>query len=281
MGPAAADRVRLEQGRQARLHRAFTTARSRRTCSQVDEDFDGLTDRWEEYDPAGALTKVGLSRRHSGSPDLWITPGPGDLPALKEYDENGDMRVDRRELFRAGLIVKVEIDSDNDGKIDRWQDWSTGRLSSEGLDTNADGKPDRRVVYGDKGRVLRLDASAVSDPARGRAAGLRRRPPVRRAPPAGRGAARLRVGPPARLHSAPRREPLRRRASWAQGPLGAGPRRRGAAGAGHAPAAGLPRPGALQLVPLPPRVLEALSPGSLRFHAYSRWFPTRPGVRSA
>jgi len=125
---------------------------------QVDEDFDGLTDRWEEYDPAGILTKVGLSRRHSGSPDLWITPGPGDLPALKEYDENGDMRVDRRELFRGGLIVKVEIDSDNDGKIDRWQDWSTGRLSSEGLDTNADGKPDRRVVYGDKGRVLKLES---------------------------------------------------------------------------------------------------------------------------
>jgi hypothetical protein len=125
---------------------------------EVDEDFDGLTDRWEEYDPAGRLTKVGLSRRDTGSPDLWITPGPGDLPGLKEYDENGDMRVDRRELFRAGLIAKVEIDSDNDGKIDRWQDWSTGRLSSEGLDTNGDGKPDRRVTYGEKGRVLKLES---------------------------------------------------------------------------------------------------------------------------
>jgi hypothetical protein len=126
----------------------------------IDEDFDGRTDRWEEYDPAGRLVKVGFSRRHAGAPDLWVTPGPGDLPAKKEYDENGDMRVDRREILRGGLIVKVEIDSDNDGQIDRWQDWGTGKLTSELLDTDGDGKPDRKITYSDKGRVLRLERAS-------------------------------------------------------------------------------------------------------------------------
>ena len=123
----------------------------------VDEDFDGRFDRWEEYDPAGQLTKLGVSRKHRGAPDLWITPGPGDLPIKKEYDETGDMRVDRVELLRAGLIVRVELDSDGDGRMDRFQDWSTGRLASEDLDIDADGRADRRIVYGENGRVLRLE----------------------------------------------------------------------------------------------------------------------------
>jgi hypothetical protein len=124
---------------------------------EVDEDFDGRFDRWEDYNPAGQLIKVGVSRKHLGHPDLWLTPGPGSLPVKKEYDDNGDMRVDRVEVLRAGLIVRVELDSDGDGRMDRFQDWSTGRLASEDLDTNGDAKADRRIVYGENGRVLRLE----------------------------------------------------------------------------------------------------------------------------
>ena len=124
---------------------------------EIDEDFDGRFDRWEDYDPAGRLVKVGVSRKHNGHPDLWLTPGPNDLPIKKEYDDNGDMKIDRVEVLRAGLVVRVEIDSDGDGKMDRFQDWSTGHLASEDLDTNADGVADRRVVYDTNGRVLRLE----------------------------------------------------------------------------------------------------------------------------
>ncbi len=123
----------------------------------IDEDFDGRMDRWEEYDPTGRLVKVGVSRKHSGTPDLWITPGPGDLPARKEYDDNDDLRVDRAEILERGLLVRVELDTEGDGKPDRWQDWSTGRLSAEDLDTNGDGRPDRRLVYNEKGRVLKME----------------------------------------------------------------------------------------------------------------------------
>jgi len=123
---------------------------------EIDEDFDGKTDRWEDYDPAGRLAKVGVSRKGKG-PDLWLTPGPGDLPSKKEYDDTGDMRVDRTEILERGLLVRVELDADNDGKADRWQDWSTGRLASEDLDTDADGQADRRITYSDKGRILKLE----------------------------------------------------------------------------------------------------------------------------
>jgi len=125
---------------------------------EVDDDFDGRTDRWDEFDAAGRLVKVGLSRRRSGTPDLWVTPGPGDLPAKKEYDDDGDMRVDRTEILQRGLLTRAELDTNKDGRPDRWQDWSTGRLTHEDLDTDGDGKADSRIVYNQYGRVLKLES---------------------------------------------------------------------------------------------------------------------------
>src|SRR5262245_8296785 len=60
---------------------------------EVDEDRDGLVDRWESYEQ-GRLVKVGLSRR-GGAPDVWLFPQPDGGQARREYDEDGDGRVDR------------------------------------------------------------------------------------------------------------------------------------------------------------------------------------------
>jgi hypothetical protein len=126
---------------------------------EVDEDFDGKIDRWEDYDPAGKLVKVGVSRRGHG-PDLWSLPGPGDTTARKEYDEDGDGKIDRAEILDAGRIARVEIDTSRDGRMDRWQEWRKGRLVAEDLDTDGDGKADRRLRYGDAGNVLALEPMA-------------------------------------------------------------------------------------------------------------------------
>jgi hypothetical protein len=134
-------------------------ARTPRTI-EVDDDFDGRVDRWEDYDASGQLARVGTSRRGRG-PDLWTTSGPDGQPARKEYDEDGDGRPDRVETLNAGAVTAVEIDQDRDGRTDRWQSWRQGRLAAEELDTDRDGKPDRRLRYGDDGRVLGLDAVAV------------------------------------------------------------------------------------------------------------------------
>lgn len=126
----------------------------------IDEDFDGRSDRWEDYDPQGVLLKVGLSRRHNGRPDLWVVSTAGDVPLRKDYDDDLDGRVDRSEIFKRGLLASVELDANRDGKMDRWQDWSTGHLSAEQLDTDGDGTPDRRLTYSATGRVLKLERLA-------------------------------------------------------------------------------------------------------------------------
>jgi len=124
---------------------------------EVDEDFDSRTDRWEEYDPRGVLTRLGVSRRGDDRPDYWIVPGPDGLtPVRKEYDDDGEGRVDRAEVLTGGVVTRLEADADRDGRMDRWRSFSAGRLVAEELDTDGDGKPDRRIRYGDKGRVVGL-----------------------------------------------------------------------------------------------------------------------------
>jgi hypothetical protein len=122
---------------------------------EIDTDFDGYVDQWEYYDPAGKLIKIGSARR-GHSPDLWTFPGPDGQPVRREYDDDGDGRVDRAEILEAGRIVRVEIDADRDGRMDRWQQWKNGRLVAEELDINGDGKPDKRLTYSEKGTVVAL-----------------------------------------------------------------------------------------------------------------------------
>jgi hypothetical protein len=125
---------------------------------EVDEDFDGRTDRWEDYDSRGVLSRAGVSRRGGDSPDLWILPGPdGVTPARKEYDDDGDGRVDRADTLTGGIVTKVEVDSNRDGRMDRFRTFSGGKLQTEEVDTDGDGKPDRRIRYGDKGQVIGLE----------------------------------------------------------------------------------------------------------------------------
>jgi len=127
---------------------------------EVDEDHDAWVDRWEHYDAAGVLEKVGRWRRRKGHEDEWTYRGSDGRPERIEYDDSGDGRVDRAEVFRDGAIVGIETDSDRNGSIDRWQRWEGGRLVAEELDTNGDGTPDRRLVFGEKARLLRIERLA-------------------------------------------------------------------------------------------------------------------------
>jgi antitoxin component YwqK of YwqJK toxin-antitoxin module len=121
---------------------------------EIDQDGDGWIDRWEHYDPAGRLQKVGQWRLNRGKEDTFTTLGPDGKPTRVEYDDDGDGVIDRAEVLRDGQVVGVEIDADRNGRIDRWQVWEKGRLRREDLDTDGDGKPDRRITYDARGRVL-------------------------------------------------------------------------------------------------------------------------------
>jgi len=124
---------------------------------EVDEDQDGWIDRWEHYDPRGVLEKIGRWRKQKGKADVWRTPGPDGIASRVEYDDDGDGRPDRVETFRDGRLARIEIDSDRDGRMDRWQTWEEGRLRSEELDTKGAGTPDRRLVYGLRGGIARIE----------------------------------------------------------------------------------------------------------------------------
>jgi hypothetical protein len=125
----------------------------------IDLDFDGKIDRWEEYDPAGHLVRLGQSRRNNGRPDVWTTVNAQGQAVRKDYDEDGDGTPERWEYFSAsGLLERVEIDTNRNGHPDRWQRWEAGHLVSEDLDTDGDGKPDRRLKYGPSGQVVGLES---------------------------------------------------------------------------------------------------------------------------
>jgi hypothetical protein len=124
---------------------------------EVDEDHDAWVDRFEYYDAAGILEKVGRWRKQRGRADEWIYRAPDGRPARIEYDDDGDGVPERAEVLKDGIVVGIEIDSNRDGKTDRWQTWDRGRLQSEELDTDGDGKPDRRLVFGPRARLLRVE----------------------------------------------------------------------------------------------------------------------------
>jgi hypothetical protein len=124
---------------------------------EVDEDLDAWVDRFEHYDAAGVLEKVGRWRKQRGRADEWTYRGPDGRPARIEYDDDGDGKPERAEVLKDGLVVRVEADSDGDGRPDRFQAWDRGRLVGEELDTDGDGRPDRRLVFGPRGRLLRVE----------------------------------------------------------------------------------------------------------------------------
>ena len=124
---------------------------------EVDEDHDSWVDRFEYYDAAGILEKVGRCRKQKGRVDEWTYRAADGRPARIEYDDDGDGKPERAEVMKEGALVRIEMDTDRDGQPDRWQDWDKGRIASEEIDTNGDGKPDRRLVFGPKGRLLRVE----------------------------------------------------------------------------------------------------------------------------
>ncbi len=125
------------------------------TRVDIDTDFDGHFDRWELYDDAGRLTRIGASRQ-GNVPDMWEVLDPQGHVARREYDDDHNGKIDRVEVLEGGRVTQTEVDADRDGRIDRWQHWSQGRLVSEELDTDGDGRPDRIVTYASDGKVTGL-----------------------------------------------------------------------------------------------------------------------------
>jgi hypothetical protein len=127
--------------------------------SRIDRDEDGTIDRWEYYDAAGALTKVGFSRTRPGVPDAWAFSGPDGQVARVESSSAGDEnRIDRREFYERGVMVRSESDTNGDGRIDQWETYEAGALKTAAMDENGDGRADRRLTYGAAGVLVSIES---------------------------------------------------------------------------------------------------------------------------
>jgi hypothetical protein len=112
--------------------------------AELDEDFDGVTDRWEHYAQA------------SGSSSNTADPASRVLEKV-ESTTRADGKITRWEIYDGGVRRAVEEDADADGRVDKWETWEGGALRVVALDTHGRGKPDRRLVYPADGQAPRLE----------------------------------------------------------------------------------------------------------------------------
>lgn len=110
---------------------------------EVDEDYDGLPDRWEYYESSQA-------------PGESSSRGEPRLVRI-ERAVRAAGRETRREAFVDGALVWVHEDRDGDGRPDRWETYVDGGLSRLELDTDGTGKPDRRLRYEADRMVVEVD----------------------------------------------------------------------------------------------------------------------------
>ena len=117
--------------------------------SRIDLNEDGRIDRWEYYDSAGRLVKVGFSRQHGAKPDAWaFSRQDASLERVDVSSTSDEGRIDRREYYERGRMVRTEEDSDRDGRVDTWTTYdANGAVATAAFDEDHDGKPDRRLTY--------------------------------------------------------------------------------------------------------------------------------------
>jgi hypothetical protein len=67
--------------------------------AEIDTNFDKVIDRWEYFEN-GVLVRVGFSRSKRVAPDYWDVVAQDGSIIGREYDDDGDGKVDRSESPR-------------------------------------------------------------------------------------------------------------------------------------------------------------------------------------
>jgi hypothetical protein len=131
---------------------------------EIDKDGDGVVDRWEHYNAARQLERVGASRLNDGKEDTWFYSASDGSVARAELSTRRDGKISRIEHYADNVLAAAEEDVDGNGAMDKWETYSEGRLASVAFDTTNQGRPDRRLVYAADGRArLEIDARGSGD----------------------------------------------------------------------------------------------------------------------
>lgn len=127
---------------------------------EIDQDEDGIVDRWEHYDGDGRLVRVGFSRTGDGHENAWsYADSAGRVTRIEMAAADG--RVSRTEHYEAATMVAAEEDSDRDGVVDRWEAYENGRLARLSFATGGVDRPARStqtLIYAVDGSV-RIESS--------------------------------------------------------------------------------------------------------------------------
>ncbi len=136
---------------------AYFSGRNTPDRLEIDGNYDGTIDRWEEYNATGALIRYATSRK-GGVPERFVEVDPATkLPVQAETDLDHDGKRERLEILVGGKLNRAEIDTDGDGKRDRVQDWSLGYLSTEEIDRDGDGHADIRITHSKSGAISKVE----------------------------------------------------------------------------------------------------------------------------
>ena len=144
------ERITYDRNQDGRVDATAFMDGTRVVRAELDEDYNGTTDRWEHY---AAMTAANSAGR--------VQDGSQGVLQRVEVAGRADGKVSRWEFYEGGFMQRAEEDADGDGRVDKWETWSNGSLSSVALDTRGRGTPDRRLVYIGEGEPrLELDPTS-------------------------------------------------------------------------------------------------------------------------
>ena len=114
---------------------------------EIDADEDGKIDRWEYYDAAQRIERVGISRSNDGTQDAWLIPAVDGSIARIDVSTRRNGKPNRQEFYEKGALIRVQEDTDGDGRVDKWEQYESGALVSVSFDTVGSGKPTTTIDY--------------------------------------------------------------------------------------------------------------------------------------
>jgi hypothetical protein len=133
--------IRLDVDAQGHEHTRVHVNGNEITRVDRDLDGDGRIDRWEYYDSAKHLVKVGFSLAGDGVLDAWAyRDNDGQITKI-EVSTRRDGVIDRWEYYEKGQLARVEEDKDRDGRVDHWSTYKEGILIRTDVD-DGHGRPD-------------------------------------------------------------------------------------------------------------------------------------------
>jgi hypothetical protein len=140
---------------------------------EVDIDENGGVERWDIYNEDRTLQKVGLASRNDGVMDNQAFYSAAGVLQRIEVSTNRDARFNRTEFYESDVLIRSEEDTNGDGRPDKWETYAPVKvvtpgtppytITSSAFDETGGGKPTRRLIFGERGTLVRIEVDPESD----------------------------------------------------------------------------------------------------------------------